>query len=97
MLQKFAWHLGDVFEHYKNNPEAMQAIQSPLLEDKVVDYILELASVVEKTVTLEELMADPEKPEKPAKKAKSSAKKKAPAKKKTTAKKKAATKKEDDK
>mgnify|MGYP001049746396 CR=1 FL=1 len=100
IMQEAQQHKGqekEVFEHYKNNPEAMQAIQSPLLEDKVVDYILELASVVEKTVTLEELMADPEKPEKPAKKAKSSAKKKAPAKKKTTAKKKAATKKEDDK
>ncbi|MFP6712048.1 MAG: trigger factor [Rhodospirillales bacterium] len=100
IMQEAQQHKGqekEVFEHYKNNPEAMQAIQSPLLEDKVVDYILELASVVEKTVTLEELMADPEKPEKLAKKAKSSAKKKAPAKKKTTAKKKAATKKEDDK
>ena len=78
----------EVFDYYKNNPEAMQAIQSPLLEDKVVDYILELADVSEKSTTIEELMAEPE-PAKP--------KKKAPAKKKAAGKKKAAAKKGDDK
>ncbi len=78
----------EVFYYYKNNPEAMQAIQSPLLEDKVVDYILELADVSEKLTTIEELMAEPE-PAKP--------KKKAPAKKKAAGKKKAAAKKGDDK
>ena len=78
----------EVFDYYKNNPEAMQAIQSPLLEDKVVDYILELADVSEKSTTIEELMAEPE-PAEP--------KKKAPAKKKAAGKKKAAAKKGDDK
>jgi len=78
----------EVFDYYKNNPEAMQAIQSPLLEDKVVDYILELADVSEKSTTIEELMAEPE-PAEP--------KKKAPAKKKAAGKKKAAAKKSDDK
>ena len=78
----------EVFDYYKNNPEAIQAIQSPLLEDKVVDYILELADVSEKLTTIEELMAEPE-PTKP--------KKKAPAKKKAAGKKKAAAKKNDDK
>ena len=78
----------EVFDYYKNNPEAIQAIQSPLLEDKVVDYILELADVSEKLTTIEELMAEPE-PAKP--------KKKAPAKKKAAGKKKAAAKKSDDK
>ncbi len=83
--QQYKGQEKEVFEHYKNNPEAMQAVQSPLLEDKVVDYILELANVSEKTVTLEELMAEPEAPKK--------AKAKAPAKKKTAAKKKVAAKK----
>ena len=85
--QQYKGQEKEVFEHYKNNPEAMQAIQSPLLEDKVVDYILELASVSEKSVTLEELMEEPEAPNK--------VKKKAPAKKKAAAKKKAVAKKAD--
>ena len=98
IMQEAQQHQGqekEVFDYYKNNPEAMQAIQSPLLEDKVVDYILELADVTEKATTIEELMAEPE-PAKPKKKAKA-AKKKAPAKKKVASKKKAAAKKGDDK
>jgi trigger factor len=59
----------EVFEYYKNNPEAMQAIQSPLLEEKVVDFIIEMANISERIVTIEELMAEPE-PPKPAKKSK---------------------------
>jgi trigger factor len=94
--QQYKGQEKEVFEHYKNNPEAMQAIQSPLLEDKVVDFIIELAVVTEKEVTIEELTAEPEAPKK-AKKAKSSDKKKAPAKKKAAAKKKAVAKKDDDK
>jgi len=39
-----------VFEFYRNNPEAMQSPQAPIFEDKVVDYIFELAEVKEKKV-----------------------------------------------
>ena len=59
MMQEAQRHQGqekEVFEYYKNNPEAMQALQSPVLEDKVVDFIVELADVTEKEVTIEELM-----------------------------------------
>ena len=59
MMQEAQRHQGqekEVFEYYKNNPEAMQALQSPVLEDKVVDFIVELAVVTEKEVTIEELM-----------------------------------------
>jgi len=35
-------------------------LRAPILEDKVVDYILELAKVTEKEVKLEELYADAE-------------------------------------
>ena len=56
MMQEAQRHQGqekEVFEYYKNNPEAMQALQSPVLEDKVVDFIVELADVTEKEVTIE--------------------------------------------
>ena len=45
-----------VMEFYKNNPEAMQQITAPLYEEKVVDFIIELANVTDKKVTVEEMM-----------------------------------------
>ncbi len=49
-----------IFEYYQNNPEAMQELQAPIFEDKVVDFIVELANVTDQTVTIEKLMADPD-------------------------------------
>ena len=50
----------EVLEFYRSNPGAMAQIRAPLFEEKVVDYILELAKVTDKTVTKDELMQDPE-------------------------------------
>ncbi|MCW8915764.1 MAG: trigger factor [Magnetovibrio sp.] len=72
-----------VFKYYQENPEAMQQLSGPVFEDKVSDFILELAKVTDKTVSSEELMAEDEEEAKPKKKAA----KKAPAKKKAAAKK----------
>lgn len=69
-----------VFKYYQENPDAMQNLSGPVFEDKVTDFILELANVTDKVVTADELMADDDEPAKPAKK-KTPAKKKAPAKK----------------
>ncbi len=43
------------FDFVKNNDSAKQQINAPLFEDKVIDYILELADVAEKDVTKDEL------------------------------------------
>ena len=48
----------EVFEFYQKNPEQLAGLRAPIFEEKVVDYILELATVTEKTVTKEELLAD---------------------------------------
>lgn len=45
------------FEWIQNNQQAMNEIQAPLFEDKVVDHILDQATMTEKTVTKEELEA----------------------------------------
>tara|TARA_R110002012_G_scaffold180780_4_gene346658 strand:- start:1973 stop:3397 length:1425 start_codon:yes stop_codon:yes gene_type:complete len=88
--QKYPGQEQQVIEFYKNNPQALQALQGPVYEDKVVDYIVELAKVEEKTVTVEELLKPEEEDEAP----KADAEEKAPAKKaaakKPAAKKKAA-------
>lgn len=49
-----------VFEFYQKNPQALAQIRAPLYEDKVVDFIVAMAKVEEKTVSREELFADPE-------------------------------------
>ncbi len=43
------------FEFVQQNPQVQQQIRAPLFEDKVVDFILELAQVEEREVTKEEL------------------------------------------
>jgi len=49
-----------VFEFYQKNPQALAQIRAPLYEDKVVDFIVAMAQVEDKTVSREELFADPE-------------------------------------
>ena len=88
-VRQFPGQEQQVWEFYQKNPEALASLRAPIFEDKVVDHILSVADVTEKTVTREELMRDPdEQDEKPAKKAapkkatkKKPAAKKAPAKK----------------
>lgn len=94
-VQQFPGQEQQVFEYFQQNPEAMVQIRAPIFEEKVVDFICELATVNDKKVSLDELMMEPgaEEAEKP--KAKKAAAKKAPAKK--AAAKKADDKKADDK
>lgn len=49
-----------VMEYFQKNPEAMAQIQMPLFEDKVIDYIVELAQVTEVKVSPEDLTKDPD-------------------------------------
>jgi len=48
----------EVFDYYQKNPQQLAGLRAPIFEEKVVDYILELATVTEKTVTKDELMAE---------------------------------------
>ena len=66
-----------VIDYYNKNPEAVQALSGPIYEDKVVDFILELATISDKKVTIEELLADDDAPAKPKKKAAAKSKAKA--------------------
>ncbi|PCI45796.1 MAG: trigger factor [Alphaproteobacteria bacterium] len=46
-----------VFEFYQQNLQAMAQMRAPLFEEKVVDFILELAEVNDKPVSRDELIA----------------------------------------
>ncbi|MDD3669336.1 MAG: trigger factor [Alphaproteobacteria bacterium] len=51
-----------VFDYYAKNPQALDQIKAPLFEEKVVDYILGVARVSDKAVSVAELYAfDPDK------------------------------------
>ena len=48
-----------VVELFRDNPGAVREIQGPILEDKVVDFIIEMAQVTDRPVDVEELAAAP--------------------------------------
>ncbi len=48
----------EVWDYYRNNPGALAALRAPLFEDKVVDFLLELAEVTDKQVSRDELFTD---------------------------------------
>jgi trigger factor len=47
----------EVLEYYRNNPQALDSLKAPILEEKVVDFIFEMAKVTDRAVKAEELVA----------------------------------------
>ena len=50
----------EVFEYFRNTAGALEQLRAPIFEDKVVDFILELAQIKDEEVSIEELMRDPD-------------------------------------
>jgi trigger factor len=48
----------EVWDFYRSNPQALAQLRAPIYEDKVVDFILELANVTEKKVSKDDLYKD---------------------------------------
>jgi trigger factor len=49
-----------IFDFLRQNPRAAETLRGPIFEEKVVDFILDLAKVEERPVSLEELASEPE-------------------------------------
>jgi trigger factor len=49
-----------VWEYYRKNPQAVAGLRAPIYEEKVVDFLLELAKVEDKKVSREELYKEDE-------------------------------------
>ncbi len=49
----------EMLELYNRNPEVVEAIRNALLEEKAVDYVLELAQVTDRVVAEKELYGEP--------------------------------------
>ena len=58
-------HEQQVWDFYRKNPQAVATLRAPIFEDKVVDFLVELAKITEKEVSRDELFRDEEE-EKPA-------------------------------
>ena len=84
--QKYPGQEQQVLEFFRSNPQAQDQIKAPVFEEKVIDYIIELAQVTEKPATFEDLMKVLEEEEEPKKAAKKPAAKKKAAPKKAAAK-----------
>jgi trigger factor len=50
----------EVWDFYRSNPTALAQLRAPIYEDKVVDFILELATVTDKTISRDELFKEEE-------------------------------------
>src|SRR5271157_2268464 len=53
-------HERQVLDFYRQNPGTIDALRAPIFEDKVIDFIIELAKIGERTVTPQELLAMPD-------------------------------------
>lgn len=68
-----------VIDYYRKSPEQRDALRAPLFEDKIVDFMLEMATITDRKVSADELRKEPEEgdgaaegeAEQPAKKKKS--------------------------
>ena len=49
-----------VFEYYQKNPQAVESLRAPIFEEKVVDFIFTQAKITDQTVSLDDLMRDPD-------------------------------------
>ncbi|RAI40658.1 trigger factor [Rhodoplanes roseus] len=50
----------EVWDFYRKTPAALASVRAPIFEEKVVDYILELATVTDRSVPKDELFKDDE-------------------------------------
>jgi trigger factor len=55
--RRFPGQERQVIDYYRNNPQLLDGLRAPIYEDKVVDFIVELAQVSERAVSPKDLVA----------------------------------------
>lgn len=55
--RNYPGHEREFFEFVQKSPQMRQQLRAPIFEDKVIDYVVELAEITEKPVSKEELEA----------------------------------------
>jgi len=59
-VRQFPGQERQIFEYYQKNPDALNGLRAPLFEEKVVDFLIELAQVTDKPVSRDELFKQEE-------------------------------------
>jgi trigger factor len=59
-VRQFPGQEQQVYEYFRKNPQAVASLRAPIFEEKVVDFLLELANVTENKVSREELFKEEE-------------------------------------
>lgn len=62
-VRQFPGQEKEVYDYYQKNPQAVAELRAPVFEQKVVDFITELAEVSDRVVDREELYRDPDEDE----------------------------------
>src|SRR5690606_15761221 len=55
-VRRFPGQEQQVYDYYRKNPNALAGLRAPIFENKVVDFVVELADVKDKTVSREDLV-----------------------------------------
>jgi trigger factor len=58
--RQFAGQEQRVWDYFRQNPQALASLRAPIFEEKVVDFLVELADVTDKKVSREELFKEEE-------------------------------------
>lgn len=61
--QRYRGREREVIELYRNHPQLLEQLRAPIFEDKVVDFIFELARIREEKVSVDELFREPDEEE----------------------------------
>ena len=56
--QKFPGDEQKLYAYYREHPEAIERLRAPIFEDKVIDFLFELAKIEEQEISREELYRD---------------------------------------
>ena len=54
-MRRFPGQEQQVYDYYRKNPQALAGLRAPVFENKVVDYVGELATSTDKKMTRAEL------------------------------------------
>src|SRR5450631_3025308 len=57
-VRQFPGQAKQIYDYFRQNPHAVAGLRAPIFEEKVVDFLLELASVTENKVSREELFKE---------------------------------------
>lgn len=55
-VRRFQGQEQQVYDYYRKNPQALASLRAPIFENKVVDFVTELAKVTDKVVSRDELV-----------------------------------------